>query len=738
MALPSPVSPAPSRRRCITGRLAVLAVAAVFALAASAVGAAPAGPSLDTTFSDDGLLAFGSQSDGADSVKPVGVVVLDDGSLATVEHSSSGMIRLRRVSTTGVVQDTTEFEMIDGVDGDEWSLPLAVGLHPDGDVLVSGVESDSGYHGVVAKIDPDDGSFDTGFGGNGVARLPVGHWAWSVAAASDGTVYVGGGDGTNAFVTALDSSGSVVTGFDGDGTVVLSHDADLQTSGTLDLVVDADDNVWACGTSFLGAARGGFVDVIDPSGAPVESFSGGGSFTSTAMIRACALDAGSHLWVGGGSATVTGIPLGGDAAVVGRIALDGTLDTSIGTAGWVTVADVDTVDAVHDLAVRRDGGAVAVALAHSNDDFIGADGTVTLSHVGPEGGVGSVSWSQDIGYSTADVVGLASAPGGRVHAMTNVFDNWIYGQLRTYLIPDDPGAPTGLGATAGVESVDLTWTAPDDLGGSALTGWVLEQRTGSDPWTAATDTDGDSVDTAATVTGLTADAEVEFRVAAVTSHGTGDASATATATPTAPEPEPEPEPDPEPSCARALAGGTIGCWNDDAAEHPFGDVVSGWQRVPVGWMFANGITTGTSASTYSPDDPVTRGQLAVLLWRLVGEPAVDSSHPFGDVVSGWQQVPVAWMFANGITTGTSASTYSPDDPVTRGQLAALLWRLVGEPAVDSSHPFGDVVSGWQQVPVAWMFANGITTGTSASTYSPDDPVTRGQVAAFLHRFAQML
>jgi hypothetical protein len=63
---------------------------------------------------------------------------------------------------------------------------------------------------------------------------------------------------------------------------------------------------------------------------------------------------------------------------------------------------------------------------------------------------------------------------------------------------------------------------------------------------------------------------------------------------------------------------------------------------------------------------------------------------------------------------------------------------VGEPEVGSSHPFGDVVLGWQQEPVAWMFANGITTGTSASTYGPDEAVTRGQVAAFLYRFAQTL
>ncbi|MDW3217239.1 MAG: S-layer homology domain-containing protein [Acidimicrobiales bacterium] len=166
----------------------------------------------------------------------------------------------------------------------------------------------------------------------------------------------------------------------------------------------------------------------------------------------------------------------------------------------------------------------------------------------------------------------------------------------------------------------------------------------------------------------------------------------------------------------------------------FGDVESGtyWAR-PVQWMVDNDITTGTGAGCFSPHDAVTRGQAAAFMWRMEGEPAPVGDHPFADVVAPWQQDAVAWMVEQGITTGTAPWRYSPDDGLTRGQLAALLHRLAGEPSANG-HPFHDVTSGWQQAPVAWMVAEDITTGTSATTFSPDAIVTRGQLAAFFYRY----
>lgn len=166
----------------------------------------------------------------------------------------------------------------------------------------------------------------------------------------------------------------------------------------------------------------------------------------------------------------------------------------------------------------------------------------------------------------------------------------------------------------------------------------------------------------------------------------------------------------------------------------FGDVAAGrFFTSPVQWMVDNDITTGTSPTCFSPDDAVTRGQAAAFLWRMEGFVEGEPLHRFDDVVAAWQQVPVSWMAANGITTGTSPTTYSPDETLTRGQMAALLHRAAGEPTAPET-TFPDVTRPWQLQAVGWLQAEGITTGTSATTFSPEDPVTRGQFAAFAYRW----
>ncbi len=166
----------------------------------------------------------------------------------------------------------------------------------------------------------------------------------------------------------------------------------------------------------------------------------------------------------------------------------------------------------------------------------------------------------------------------------------------------------------------------------------------------------------------------------------------------------------------------------------FGDVEDArYFTAPVQWMVDEGITNGTSPTCFSPWDSVTRGQAAAFLWRMEDRPAAEP-HPFSDVEKEWQQEPVSWLFAEGITTGTSSSTFSPDLTLTRGQFAALLYRLADPPADAPTHPFDDVVADWQQDAVSWLFAEGITTGTSATEFSPGEPVTRGQMATFLYRY----
>ncbi len=187
--------------------------------------------------------------------------------------------------------------------------------------------------------------------------------------------------------------------------------------------------------------------------------------------------------------------------------------------------------------------------------------------------------------------------------------------------------------------------------------------------------------------------------------------------------------------AAALALSSVTSVSPAGGVAGFGDVFPAtYYTDAVQWMVDENITTGTSPSCFSPNATVTRGQAAAFLWRMEGSPKPVGGHNFTDVVAEWQQEPVAWMVANGITNGTTATTYSPSDPLTRAQVAVLLHRLAGTPSALPPDRFTDVVAGWQISAIGWMLEQGITTGTSATTFSPEQPITRGQFATFLYRY----
>ncbi|MGM9668559.1 MAG: S-layer homology domain-containing protein, partial [Faecousia sp.] len=156
----------------------------------------------------------------------------------------------------------------------------------------------------------------------------------------------------------------------------------------------------------------------------------------------------------------------------------------------------------------------------------------------------------------------------------------------------------------------------------------------------------------------------------------------------------------------------------------------------VQWAVNNGITNGTSETTFSPDAPCTRAHAVTFLWRAAGSPAPKSSEmPFADVVKGsYYEQAVLWAVENGITNGTSAATFSPDAICTRAQAVTFLWRAQGMPAAGMTNPFTDVASGeYYYNAVLWAVENGITNGTSATTFSPDADCTRAQNVTFLYR-----
>lgn len=169
--------------------------------------------------------------------------------------------------------------------------------------------------------------------------------------------------------------------------------------------------------------------------------------------------------------------------------------------------------------------------------------------------------------------------------------------------------------------------------------------------------------------------------------------------------------------------------------NPFTDVsTSDYYYDAVLWAADNGVTGGTSATTFSPNVTVTRAQMVTFLWRAHGSPKATGANPFTDVsTSDYYYDAVLWAVANGVTNGTSATTFSPDAPVTRAQAVTFQWRAAGSPVVSGSS-FGDVAADAYYVnAVTWAVANGITNGTSDTTFSPDVVVSRAQAVTFLHR-----
>lgn len=156
----------------------------------------------------------------------------------------------------------------------------------------------------------------------------------------------------------------------------------------------------------------------------------------------------------------------------------------------------------------------------------------------------------------------------------------------------------------------------------------------------------------------------------------------------------------------------------------------------VAWALQNGITEGTSATTFGPDVTCTRAQMVTFLWRAAGSPKASGSNPFTDVKAGaYYYDAVLWAVQQGITSGTSATTFSPNTKVTRGQTVTFLYRANGSPAASGSS-FSDVpVDAYYAKAVAWAVAEGITAGTGENTFSPDKDCTRGQIVTFMYRDA---
>ena len=172
---------------------------------------------------------------------------------------------------------------------------------------------------------------------------------------------------------------------------------------------------------------------------------------------------------------------------------------------------------------------------------------------------------------------------------------------------------------------------------------------------------------------------------------------------------------------------------------PYGDVSKdSYYYDAVKWAAETGVTTGVGDGLFAPEWVCTRGQIVTFLWRASGSPAPKATElPFTDVAAdAYYAQAVLWAVENGITNGTSETTFSPDQTCTRAHAVAFLYRMSGSPAAAGS-TFSDVAAdAYYSTAVAWAVEKGITNGTSGTTFSPDDTCTRGQIVTFLYRLAQ--
>ena len=185
---------------------------------------------------------------------------------------------------------------------------------------------------------------------------------------------------------------------------------------------------------------------------------------------------------------------------------------------------------------------------------------------------------------------------------------------------------------------------------------------------------------------------------------------------------------------------TFGCFSYALAaveDTGFSDVdANAWYADAVVYCRENGLMAGTSATTFNPESSLTRAMLAAVLYRVAGNPAVTGRDSFTDTVDGsWYSDAVLWASQQGLVAGYGNGLFGTNDPVTREQMTAILWRYAGSPASGSAG-FNDssAVSSYAASAVAWAGDNKIVVPVSGNTFAPKDNATRAQVASALMNY----
>ena len=183
-------------------------------------------------------------------------------------------------------------------------------------------------------------------------------------------------------------------------------------------------------------------------------------------------------------------------------------------------------------------------------------------------------------------------------------------------------------------------------------------------------------------------------------------------------------------------------WEETSVTLPFYDVASDdWFYEDVAYVYENGLMNGMGEGQFGPQGTTTRGMIVTILYRQAGSPAA-SGNPFADVDPGqYYAQPIAWAASHGIVNGISATTFAPDDPITREQMATILYRYAryqGEDVSDqgnlSAFADADTISAYAKQAMAWANGAGLINGVEGNRLNPTGQAVRCQAAAILHRF----
>ena len=341
----------------------------------------------------------------------------------------------------------------------------------------------------------------------------------------------------------------------------------------------------------------------------------------------------------------------------------------------------------------------------------GEDGQYTLSaKLSDEKAIFSYSWT--IGQTVASTTDILTVTAENVYkaklTITGI-DNY-YGELTASLsVPSDPAVDMSAGKT----SVNVTFGAiPETMNMPAPTGYVACLYQNGELVAEKEIAEAGTV----TFDGLTKGTDYEVQTyaynvvgcgniqtnAVTTSSGGGGGSSSVPSTPDQPD-------------------------TDEPGETGFIDVDDNdWFNADVAYVVEKGLMNGTTDTKFSPDDTTTRAMLMTILARLAGEDTTGGA--------AWYEKGMAWAVKNGVSDGTN-----PNSPITREQLATMLWRYAGSPAVEGSlgsFTDGAQASGYAVDALVWAVENGILTGQPGGILEPQGDATRAQVAAMLHRFCE--